>query len=156
MKVRSSFEWWESSNSPQQTNKANGYIPCNQLCGFPTALPLNFLHPILGEYVDDAVNYMPTSDDVQFLLVFVQAMVDIDKLEDGQKETLLTVFNDHKMPIKPMMIGKFTTDGDLSIGSFRLLIVEFKNEIRSKAAEPFFQEILYFLGAMQNCAYSKS
>jgi hypothetical protein len=95
---------------------------------------------------------VPTSDDGQFLLAFVQAMTDIYKLEDGRKETLLTAFDHHNIPIKPTMIGRFTTDGDLSINSFRFLIVEFKNEIGSKAAEPFFQAILYFLEATRKCA----
>ena len=63
---------------------------------------------------------MPTSDDVQFLLAFVQAMANIYKLEDGRKDTLLTVLDDHNIHIKPTMIGGFTTDGDLSIGSFIL------------------------------------
>jgi len=57
-------------------------------------------------------------DNFQFSLAFVQAMVDIYDAEDGRKGTLLTVFDDHKIPIKPTMIGKF-----------RFLISEFKNEI---------------------------
>lgn len=113
---------------------------------------MSLLHPIFGEFVDDAENYVPTSDDGQFLLAFVQAMTDIYKLEDGRKETLLTAFDHHNIPIKPTMIGRFTTDGDLSINSFRFLIAEFKNEIGSKAAEPFFQAILYFLEATRKRA----
>jgi hypothetical protein len=132
--------------------KFDEYIPCNRPYGYPTALPLSLLHPIFGEFVDDAENYVPTSDDGQFLLAFVQAMANIYKLEDGRKETLLAVFNHYNIPIKPTMIGRFTTDGDLSIGSFKFLIAELKNEIGSKAAEPFFQAILYFLEATRKCA----
>jgi hypothetical protein len=54
--------------------------------------------------------------------------------------------------MKPTVIGRFTTDGDLSAGSFRFLIAEFKNEVGSKGAEPFFQSILYFLEATRKCA----
>ena len=43
------------------------------------------------------------------------------------------------------MIGKFTTDGDLSIGNYRFLIAELKNEIG-------FQAILYFLEATRKLA----
>jgi len=42
------------------------------------ALLLSLLHP---EYVDNADNYVPTPDDVQFLLAFVQAMANIYKVE---------------------------------------------------------------------------
>lgn len=58
-------------------------------------------------------------------------MVDIYKREDDQRDTLLSVFNDHKMPIKLTVIGNFT-GGDLSIGKFRFLIAEFNNEIGSE------------------------
>ena len=116
------------------------------------ALPLSLLHPIFGEYVDDADNYVPTPDDVQFILAFVQAMANIYKVETARRQTLLTTFDDHKIPIKPTMIGEFTTDGDLSIGNYRFLIAEFKNEIGSTAAEPFFQAILYFLEATRKLA----
>ena len=61
---------------------------------------------------------MPMPDNIQFSLAFVQAMVDIYDVEDGQKGTLPTIFDDHKIPIKPKMIGKF-----------RFLISKFKNKI---------------------------
>jgi hypothetical protein len=130
----------------------DGCIPCNRPYGCPTALPLSLLHPTFGEFIDDAENYVPTSDDAKFLLAFVKAMTDIYEVEDDRKKTLLTVFNDHKIHIKPTMIGRFTTDGDLYTGKFRFLIGEFKNEIGSKAAEPFFQAILYFLEATRELA----
>ncbi|KXN90928.1 hypothetical protein AN958_03203 [Leucoagaricus sp. SymC.cos] len=86
-------------------DKADGYIPCNRPYGRPTALPLSLLHPIFGEYIDDAENYVPTPDDVQFFLVFVQAMADIYKTEDGRQETLLGIFNKHQIHMKPTMIA---------------------------------------------------
>jgi len=45
-------------------------------------------------------------------------MVNIYNAEDGQKDTLLIVFDDHKIPRKPTMIRKFTTDGNLEGISF--------------------------------------
>ena len=116
------------------------------------ALPLSLLHPVFGEYIDDAENYVPTPDDVKFFLAFVQAMANIYRVEEGRQKTLLGVFNEHQVHIKPTMIDRFTTDGDLSIGAFRSLIAEFKNEIGSKAAEPYFQATLYFLEATRKLA----
>jgi hypothetical protein len=72
--------------------------------------------------------------------------------EHKRKETVLKLFRKHGMDVKPTMIGKFTTDGDLSIGEFRLLIAEFKNEVGSKGAEPFFQAVLYYLEATRSLA----
>lgn len=53
-----------------------------------------------------------------------------------------------------MMIDRFTTDSDLSIGKCRFVIAEFQNEIGSMATEPFFhdQTILNFLEATQKLA----
>ena len=70
--------------------------------------------------------------------------------EHKRKETALKLFRKHGMDAKPTMIGKFTADGDLSIGEFRLVIAEFKNEVGSKGAEPFFQAILYYLEATRS------
>jgi hypothetical protein len=115
-------------------------------------LPLSLLHPIFGEFVDDAENYVPTPDDVPFFLAFVKAMVDVYKVEDGRRLTVSEIFENHKMYIKPTSIGKFGTDGDLSSGKFRYAIFEFKNEIGATGAEPFFQAILYYLEATRKFA----
>ena len=95
---------------------------------------------------------MPTSDDVPFFLEFVEAMANVYKVEDGRKDTILKIFEDHKMYIKPTLIRKYSTDGDLSSGKFKTLIFEFKNEIGSTAAEPFFQAILYYCEATRDFA----
>ena len=79
-------------------------------------------------------------------------MVDIYKTEHERQQALLTVFEDHQIPIKPTLIGKFATDGDLPIGEYGFLIAELKNEIGSKGAEPFFQAVLYFLEVTQKLA----
>ena len=49
------------------------------------ALLLSLLHPIFGEYVDDADNYVPMADDVQFLLAFVQVMANIYEVENERR-----------------------------------------------------------------------
>jgi hypothetical protein len=115
-------------------------------------LPLSLLHPIFGEFIDDAENYVPTPDDVPFFLAFVAAMANVYKVEDGRRDAVLSIFENHKMYIKPTSIGKFSTDGDLSRGKFRYSIFEFKNEIGATGAEPFFQAILYYLEATRNFA----
>ena len=91
------------------------------------------------EIIDDAENYVPTLDDVPFFLAFVEAMANVYKVEDSRRDTVLSIFENHKMYIRPTFIGRFGTDGDLSSGKFRLSIFEFKNEIRATAAEPFFK-----------------
>ena len=127
-------------------------IACNRPHGLPAELPLSLLHPVFGEFVDDAENYVPTPNDVPFFLEFVQAMANVYKVENKRRETVLTIFQKYNMHINPTSIGEFRTDGDLSSGKFRYLIFEFKNEIGATGAEPFFQAILYYLEATRKFA----
>ena len=120
--------------------------------GFPTALPLTLLHPIFGQFVDDAENYVPTPVDAQFLLAFVEGMVNIYATEKMRQNILLKVFNDHDILMKPTGIDRFITNGDLSVGKYRFLIAKIKNEVGSSGAEPYFQAILYFLEATRELA----
>ena len=84
-------------------------------------------------------------DNVPFFLEFVKAMANVYKVENHQRDTVLSIFGEYNMHIKLMSIGEFTTDDDLSSSKFRYLIFEFKNEIGATGAEPFFQAILYYL-----------
>ena len=79
-------------------------------------------------------------------------MANIYLVENGRQKALLTVFNEHQVPLKPTFIDKFATDDELSIGEHRFLIAELKNEIGSVDAEPFFQAVLYFLESTQELA----
>lgn len=101
-------------------------------------MPLSLLHTIFGEFVDNAENYVPTPDDVPFFLAFVETMVNVYEAEDDRRDTILSIFEKHKMYLKPTSIGKFGTDGDLSSGKFKFSIFEFTDEIGTTGAEPFF------------------
>jgi hypothetical protein len=127
-------------------------IPCNRPSGLSTTLPPTLLDSVFGKFIDDADTCIPTAEDVKFLHAFVAVMRDIYDEEHKRKEAVLMLFRQHGIDAKPTMIGKYTTDGDVSIGDFRLLIAEFKNEVGSKGAEPFFQAILYYLEATRSLA----
>jgi len=68
------------------------YLPCTRV--IDSTVVLSLLHPVFGEYIDDAENDVPTPDDVQFFLAFVQAMANIYKVEEGRQEALLSIFGD--------------------------------------------------------------
>ena len=95
---------------------------------------------------------MPMPDDIPFFLEFVRTMANVYELENDRRDTVLRIFENHNMYIKPASIGKFRTDGDQSSGKFRFVISEFKNEIGAKGAEPFFQAIFYYLEATREFA----
>ena len=82
---------------------------------------------------------MPTPDNALFFLAFIEAMANVYKMEDDRRDTVLGIFEKHKMYIKQTLIGKFGTEGDLSSGKFKILIFKFKNEVGAMGAEPFFK-----------------
>jgi len=139
-------------NKFRDAQKKDTHISCNWPSGLSTTLPPTLLHPVFGNFIDDAENCIPAADDVQLLHVFVAVMRNIYDEEHKRKETVLKLLRKHGIDAKPTMIGKYTTDGDLSIGEFRLLIAKFKNEVGSKGAKPFFQAILYYLEATRSLA----
>jgi hypothetical protein len=116
-------------------------------------LPLGLLDPIFGKFIDDAKNCQPTLDDREFLFAFVVAMADIYESAYERRKALLTTFRDHEIPINLTMIDKnFMTDGDLSIGQYRFLIAELKDEVGSMGGEPFDQANHCFFRATRNLA----
>ena len=127
--------------------KGDGYIACNRPTSHPASLPLSLLHPVFGKFMDDCEDHVPTPDDVKLLHEFVVVMSFIHTVELGRRQAVLEVLSTNGIHINPTTIGAYTTDGDLSVGKSRLLIMEFKNEIGSTGAEPYFQAILYYLEA---------
>jgi hypothetical protein len=133
----------------------DGHIPRNRPYDDRTSLPLCLLDPIIGKFVDEAENYVATPDDIQFLFAFVQVMANIYRSERDRRTILRNIFNSFEIPIERTRIGKnLLTDGDLSIGPYRFLIAELKDEIGSTVtgAEPFAQATLHYLEATRNLA----
>ncbi|PPQ97462.1 hypothetical protein CVT26_002810 [Gymnopilus dilepis] len=145
-----------SSGMPQpfhrKQNNPDTAIPCNRPANCSTALPLSLLHPIFGNFADDAENYEPQPDDAQFVMDFVTAMVEIYDKENGRQDAILELFEKYHVPLKATGIGRYQTDGDAFVGLFRYLLLEIKNEVGSTGAEPFFQSSLDFLEETRHLA----
>lgn len=149
-----------SGSSPprflEKQNKEGISLPCNRPYSNSTALPVTLLHRVFGEFVDDCKHLVPTPADVKLLCDIVEPMVNIYKLEDDRRDKLLEIFQDNEIDVKPSVIGRYATDDNLSYFSFQLLITEFKNEIGSEVAEPYFQALIYYLETMRDVVPKRS
>ncbi|PPQ82207.1 hypothetical protein CVT26_009201 [Gymnopilus dilepis] len=132
------------------------HIPCNRPTASRDALPLSLLHPIFGQFEDDADHCVPTKEEIGLALEFKEVMTAIYDKEHGRRVALHNVFLADNIRLDPSIItrkvGQYTTDGDLVSGRFRFLIAELKNEVVSGSAEPYFQAILYFLETTRKLA----
>ena len=61
-----------------------------------------------------------------------------------QAAALEDVLTEHGIEMAAMVISgtEYTTDGDMQLHLYRYLIAEIKNEIGSKAAEPYAQAVM--------------
>ncbi|KAF8808335.1 hypothetical protein BYT27DRAFT_6498226 [Phlegmacium glaucopus] len=94
----------------------------------------------------------PTKDDNKFANELIKAMTQIYTLETGRQNAVTKIFNDNGIFIKGTKISSYTTVGDISVGPYRHLIAEFKNEVGSPGAEPYLQTLLYYLEATREQA----
>ncbi|CAA7265766.1 unnamed protein product [Cyclocybe aegerita] len=121
----------------------------SQVCD---ALPIELLHPVFGQFMDDCKHHTPTTEDNAFVEAFVKVMRKFFGREKDRQKEILKAFNEARVFMKGSKIEDFSTDGDLSIGLLRYLIAEIKNEIGSTHAEPYLQGILYYLESTRDQA----
>lgn len=77
--------------------------------------------------------------------------------ENARASKFREVLREHDIDIVAATIDyiKCTTDGDQQLKGFRYLIVEIKNEIGSKGAEPHAQAISYYIRSTKSFASDK-
>jgi hypothetical protein len=114
-------------------------------------VPVTLLHPIFGQFIDECKEYKPTAIDNAFVLELSEAMSKVYPDEADRGKGIRQLFGD-MYDIDFMQTVRegttYTTDGDVGHNNDRNLscaLVEFKDDVGSKGAEPFMQSILYYL-----------
>ena len=74
-------------------------------------------------------------------------MADLYEKEGDRNKALHEVFDHHKLHFASTNVDrtKYWTDGEIQIHGHRYVIIEFKNEIATASAEPYFQAIQYYV-----------
>ncbi|KAG2052597.1 hypothetical protein BDR06DRAFT_972977 [Suillus hirtellus] len=128
------------------------------LCNHPhratDPVPITLLEPIFAEFMDDCHKYEPTVHDNDFVLQLSEKMASFHPNELAQMNTFQQVLWDYGIILNASMVGSTgcTTDRHLlsTNGQFVLMIIEGKNKIRSGAAEPFMEVMLYYRKFMED------
>ena len=121
------------------------FYGCNRPPGREAGLPLTLLHPVFGKFVDDASAITPTRDDYAIAYQLRNDMCDFYSNEAERRHKICSALQDYGIPINPGTIGgsEHKTDGHV-FKNWPMLILELKNEIGSKGAEPSLQALLYY------------
>jgi hypothetical protein len=119
-------------------------------CGRPPdrepALPLTLRHPVFGHFVDDAKKIVPTREDYAIAHKLKQEMSDFYPNESDRRHKLCLALQEYGIQVQPGTIGasEFKTDGHTFTANRPTLILELKNEIGWRGAEPSLQALLYY------------
>ncbi|KAH8924591.1 hypothetical protein BT69DRAFT_1349368 [Atractiella rhizophila] len=115
-------------------------IFCNRPRSATTTNPTTLLHPVFGRFLDDCENYEITAADNAFVMELSSTMSDFYPSEVTRAAAVRELFAEWgvKMVVSHTP-GEFVTDGDKLVRKHRCAIMEFKNEISSKGAEPYAQ-----------------
>ncbi|KAI9463374.1 hypothetical protein F5148DRAFT_1313294 [Russula earlei] len=116
-------------------------------------VPPTLLHPIFGQFLDDCQQHNPTREDNMFASDLRAGMSQIWQKENERLIAFLSIMRSHGIELRPTTIrtkqGSYKTDADSQEQGCRYIIVEAKNEIGSKGAEPLFQAIWYYQRSLE-------
>lgn len=120
-------------------------------CGRPPAadatIPVTLLHPI-HQFLDNCKNHQPIADDNKLVLELMGSMSNFFRDEDAHVAELCDILTRHGIPVVTSTITSkghhFRTNSAVAINGHLVAIVEVKEEIGSKGAEPYAQVILYY------------
>jgi hypothetical protein len=121
-------------------------------CGRPPAadapIPVTLLHPIFRQFLDNCENHQPIAEDNMLVLELMGAMSSFFRGEDTRAAELRDILTRHGIPVATSTITSkghyFRTDGAVAINGHLVAIIEVKEEIGSRGAEPYAQVVLYY------------
>jgi hypothetical protein len=136
----------QPANFEELQNDDVTFFGCSRPLNREPGVPSTLLHPIFGKFIDDAKNITPTREDYITVQRLKKEMSDFYGNEPERGKKLRDAFQDYGIDINPGTIGasKDSTDGHLCKANRPMLILELKNEVGSKGAEPSLQALLYY------------
>ena len=137
----------------RQGNPATA-IHCDRPRHATNTIPVTLLHPVFGEFLDDIQTHESTAEDNKLVVDFSEAMADVYEKEMSRGAKIREVLGDAGITLVGSVIEgtSYTTDGDMQHYPHRYVIAELKNEIGSKAAEPYAQAATYYLESTRKLA----
>lgn len=129
------------------------WIPCGRPRANDATISPMLLHRIFGEFVDDCdtINYTPA--DYCFASDLADVMSALYENEAARRAAVGDKFRQYGIHFNRSKVRnmKYEADADLSTKGNYYVIAEFKNEVASSSAEPYFQALLYYLDQYCYC-----
>jgi hypothetical protein len=121
-------------------------LECNRPPSATAIIPATLLHPVFGEFLDTCNSGNVTEEDHDFAWKLSQAMSSFYDKEYSRAEAVREIFEQHGLHFICTKIQgtKYETDGDISVNGYRYAVMETKNEVGNKGAEPYAQASLYY------------
>lgn len=111
-------------------------------------IPVTLMNNIFRRFIDDCENYIPNRQDNELVLELMGEMSAFYSHEGARAARLRNILTVYGLPFVTSTITSkghnYTTDGSVEVNGNLLTIVEVKEEIGSKGAEPYAQSILYY------------
>jgi hypothetical protein len=122
------------------------FYACNRPQAREPQLPLTLLHPVFGTFVDNCKQLTLTASDYDCAKSLKNVMCAFYGDEGARRKKFLEELKNHDIVAQAAHIGstKCVTDGHVLVGDHPILIVEVKNEIGWKGAEPSLQGFAYY------------
>ena len=115
-------------------------------CFSEQATPLELLHPVFGQFVDDRNAHKLTPDDAKFVMRLEYVMADIYKDVADRIFAVDQIFRNHGINLSFSKMPGYETVGDISVKGNCCVIAEFSNEIGNRTSfEGYFQAALHYL-----------
>ncbi|KAF8634766.1 hypothetical protein AX15_000727 [Amanita polypyramis BW_CC] len=116
------------------------------------AIPVALLHPILGRFVKDCKDLVPSKGDNDLALALLQQMPDLFESEASRVGRIRGIFKATGITLDVANFNRFSVDlcrKANTSSSFHNLyfIMEGKNEISSTQSEPYIEACFYYLEA---------
>ena len=142
-----------SDSSHPSTFRGSQRNPTTQIrCGRPRdpeeTIPATLLHPVFGQFLDDCKTHSITEEDNVFIGKFANAMSKVYDNEKERVDRVNGVLASYKIGLRVTAkkgTQDYQVDGDLSVGEYRYVIAEFRNEAAASVSEPYMQAAAYYL-----------
>ncbi|KIL66082.1 hypothetical protein M378DRAFT_10374 [Amanita muscaria Koide BX008] len=159
--LRTKFLHESRPMAPSTAGEPNGFskrqenldqmIYCNRPRDAFAPIPVTLLHPIFGQFIDDCEKYKPMEKDNAFVLELLTVMSKFYPDEAERADSVRQLFTEkYDIDFVQTVIEgiAYSTDGDIgrtNCRNLRFAIIDFKNDVGSKGAEPLLQSIHYYL-----------
>jgi hypothetical protein len=120
-----------------------------------TSLPVALFHPILGQFIDDARDSLPTPTDNKFssdLSFHMSGFFDSENARADKFRDLMVEHYGIQLVAAQLPGSHYKTDGHICVNRYPAILSEAKWDMGSTQADAHLQSLLYYVNFMKRYA----